>query len=189
MKIQAGIVFAVLILAADPANSAGPFGSIQVGNWKGGAYTNDATGAFSHCAAGVPYQSGVYFVVSATANGGWELGFAHQAWQLVVGETIPIDLTFDNHDQFHVFGTPVTSSLVEVPMPLNSQLIAAFRKSVGMTAFAKGQLFQFDLRDTSRLLPALVACVAKAKRGVNTVGKIEPGIATKRVGAVSLTAS
>jgi len=27
---------------------------------KGGAYTNDQTGSFSHCAAGVPYASGVF---------------------------------------------------------------------------------------------------------------------------------
>ena len=33
-------------------------------NWKGGAYTNDQTGEFSHCAAGASYQSGIYFVVT-----------------------------------------------------------------------------------------------------------------------------
>jgi hypothetical protein len=29
--------------------AAGAFGTIHVGNWQGGAFTNDTTGAFSHC--------------------------------------------------------------------------------------------------------------------------------------------
>jgi hypothetical protein len=185
MNIRAGAAFATLLLATASVNAAGPFGSIHVGNWRGGAYTNDTTGAFSHCAAGATYIGGVYFAVSVTSAGGWSLGFAHQAWQLTIGETIPIDLTFDNRNQFHVFGTPITSNLVEVPMPINSELIAAFRSAHGMAAFAKGQLYQFELKDTSRLLPALTTCVAQAKRGVNTVGKIEPEAVTKRVAPVS----
>lgn len=30
------------------AQAAGPFGSVNVGNWIGGAFSNDETGAFSH---------------------------------------------------------------------------------------------------------------------------------------------
>jgi hypothetical protein len=39
---------AALFVASD-AFAKGPFGTIKVGNWTGGAYTNDTTGAFSHC--------------------------------------------------------------------------------------------------------------------------------------------
>jgi hypothetical protein len=39
------------------AGASGPYGSIEVGKWKGGAYTNDNTGAFSHCAVGAPAYS------------------------------------------------------------------------------------------------------------------------------------
>ena len=38
-------------LAAPSAYAAGPFGKIHVGLWNGGAYTDDHSGAFSHCAA------------------------------------------------------------------------------------------------------------------------------------------
>ncbi|TMJ23150.1 MAG: serine protease, partial [Alphaproteobacteria bacterium] len=41
------------------AHAAGPFGTIHVGAWNGGAYTDDNTGNFSHCAAGSEYASGV----------------------------------------------------------------------------------------------------------------------------------
>ena len=50
---------AFILLAPTLALAAGPYGSIEVGNWKGGAYTNDATGQFSHCAAHTQYQSGI----------------------------------------------------------------------------------------------------------------------------------
>src|SRR4051794_24738279 len=46
------------------AQARGPYGSIIVGNWKGGAYTNDQTGAFTHCTAGSLYKSGIYFMVT-----------------------------------------------------------------------------------------------------------------------------
>jgi hypothetical protein len=59
------------------AQAAGPFGSINVGVWKGGAYTNDATGKFSHCAAGAAYTRGVSLIVSQTATNSWLVAFAN----------------------------------------------------------------------------------------------------------------
>ena len=37
-----------LIAMLSTSDARGPYGSINVGNWKGGAYTNDQSGAFSH---------------------------------------------------------------------------------------------------------------------------------------------
>jgi hypothetical protein len=39
------------------SEAAGPKRPFHVGLWAGGAYTNDQTGAFSHCAAAVPYKA------------------------------------------------------------------------------------------------------------------------------------
>ena len=58
------------MFASSNAEARGPYGSINVGNWKGGAYTNDQTGAFSHCAAGARYASGIYFLVMIDDSGG-----------------------------------------------------------------------------------------------------------------------
>src|SRR6266702_4220198 len=97
MKFAIGAVVAALCLIAAPstAEARGPYGSISVGNWKGGAYTNDQTGSFSHCAAGAQYASGVYFVVMIDGSGGWSLGFMHEQWKLTTGEAFPLTLTFD----------------------------------------------------------------------------------------------
>jgi hypothetical protein len=49
------------IFASSNADARGPYGSISVGNWQGGAYTNDQTGSFTHCAAGARYASASFF--------------------------------------------------------------------------------------------------------------------------------
>ena len=68
------VVWGFLQLAiASMAQAAGPFGTIHIAGWSGGAYTNDSTGAFSHCAAGADYASGVSLVVSATATNSWRM--------------------------------------------------------------------------------------------------------------------
>jgi len=161
------IVFAALIAASlgivPSADARGPYGSIKVGNWTGGGFTNDSTGQFNGCIAGATYQDGTYFMVSVSAAGSWSLGFTNPTWQLNPGQTFPIDLTFDGQQQFHVFGTPLTKALVTVPMPINSALISAFRKSRDMTAFTLGRQLQFQLPATSVLLPTLVNCVKQIK--------------------------
>jgi hypothetical protein len=49
-------------------------------------------------------------------------------------------------------------------MPDRSDLIKQFRASTAMSAFAQGNLFQFNLDKTAILLPALVNCVQTVNR-------------------------
>jgi hypothetical protein len=166
MKVTISAIAAALciMVASSPSSARGPYGSINVGNWHGGAYTDDKSGAFSHCAAGATYQSGIYFVVSVGQDYSWRLGFAHQDWQLTPGQGFALALTFDGQPAINVQGMPIASRLVNVDMPANSALITQFRKAKVMTAFAQGQLFQFSLNQTAQLLPSLVNCVASVKK-------------------------
>src|SRR5262249_49969414 len=77
------------------ANAAGPYGNIHVGNWRGGAFTNDNTGAFSHCGATSSYGNGVILVVGQNASNSWLLGFASPAFHLKKGGSVPIDVGGD----------------------------------------------------------------------------------------------
>src|SRR5215212_6951762 len=87
------------------------------------------------------------------------------------GEAFPLNLTFDGQQPFNVHGVPIADKLVRVPMPTNSSLIAQFRKARAMTAYAQGQLFQFNLDRTAQLLPALANCVTRVKQsGVASAG-------------------
>jgi hypothetical protein len=164
-RVVAIVALWVAMFAGSNAEAGGPYGSINVGNWKGGAYTNDQTGAFTHCSAGSQYTSGIYFMVMIDNSGGWSLAFAHDKWSLKTGEAFPLTLTFDGQQPFNVHGVPIAEKLVRVPMPITSSLISQFRKAKGMTAYTQGQLFQFNLDQTAQLLPALVNCVTKIKQG------------------------
>lgn len=160
------------IVVLGHAQARGPYGSIAVGNWSGGAFTNDKDGSFSHCAASSFYQSGILFVVSVNRDFGWTLGFANDSWKLITGQAFEIVLTFDGQQPFNVHGVPLDAHLVSVPMPANSSLISQFPKAKAMTAFTQGQLFQFSLNQTGQLLPSLVNCVESVKKnGVSGAGE------------------
>ena len=176
------------LIAISTAEARGPYGSINVGNWKGGAYTNDQTGEFSHCAARAGYDSGIYFMVTIDRGGGWTLGFHNAKWTLNNNQTFQIALTFDGQRPFNVQGVAISGNLIRVPMPVNSTLIAEFRKAKAMTAFTQGQLFQFKLDQTAVLLPTLANCVAMVKQqGIANAGDFSIKLAPKPVAAAAAT--
>lgn len=161
------------IVVVSGACAAGPFGAIHVGQWSGGAYTDEKTGTFSHCAAGTTYASGINLVVGQNANSSWLIGFASPSFHLTPGETFPIDLTFDGQAQARIFGTAASTQLVSGIMPPN--VARDFRKSSLMVAVAKGGTFQFNLTTTGPLLPVLANCVAMVKTsGVANAGDFTP---------------
>ena len=170
--------------AMGSADARGPYGTINVGNWKGGAFTDDRTGEFSHCGATAVYQNGIYFVVMIDGKPSWSLGFAHDSWTLASGKAFPIQLTFDGQAPVNVHGIAISDKLLRVPMPDTSNLIAQFRKAKQMSAYAQGQLLQFNLDQTAQLLPTLANCVAKVKlNGVANAGDFSVPVAPKRVAA------
>jgi S1-C subfamily serine protease len=188
MKFAIGAIVAAFCLIAtlSTADARGPYGTINVGNWKGGAYTHDQSGAFTHCAAGAQYASGIYFAVTIDNKAAWNLGFAHEKWALTVGQAFPIVLTFDGQTPFNVHGVPLGDKLIQVPMPDNSALIAQFRKAKTMTAYTQGQLFQFKLDQTAQLLPTLANCVAKVRQfGVAAAGDFSVALATAKPAAAA----
>jgi len=154
-----------LLLAGSSASARGPYGSIAVAGWSGGAFTDDNSGEFSNCIASAPYKSGITFgvVVSKTYN--WVLAFTHSGWSLTKGQKFPIVLSFDGRNTFNVDGVAMAAATVMVPMPDDSALIKSFRAAHTMSAFAQGNLFQFELKGTSVLLPSLVNCVKTINAG------------------------
>jgi hypothetical protein len=126
-----------MALCTSSAFAAEPFGSIRVGNWSGGAYTDDKSGTFSHCAAGTLYNSGINVIIGQKLQSAWLLGFAHPQFRLTPGETFPIDVIFDGQAQFKLFGTAVGENLVTAILP-NSNILEQLKKSHLMVAMAKG---------------------------------------------------
>src|SRR4051812_47549968 len=53
------------------AHAKGPYGSVSVAGWSGGAYTDDNNGKFSSCVASASYKSGINFGVLALPTYNW----------------------------------------------------------------------------------------------------------------------
>jgi len=159
----------VQAFALSVACAAGPFGTIRVGGWSGGAYTDDRTGAFSHCAAGSDYGSGVSLIVGQNSNDSWLLGFASQTFHYAKGETLPIDVTLDGQIQARLFAAVNSPVLLTAILPPN--IARDFRKSSLMVAVVGGTPYQFNLTSTGPLLTLLANCVTKIKaEGLKSAG-------------------
>lgn len=158
------------------AHAAGPFGSVNVGNWVGGAFSNDETGAFSHCAATTPYASGVILVVSQNAAGTWSLAFASPSYRFNKGENAAIDVIFDGQEQARLFATAYRSDMLTAIMPAN--VVRTFQKASLMVATAGRAVLNFDLTSTGPVIAALANCVTKVKAdGLNKAGDFTKGAA------------
>ena len=159
------------------AHAAGPFGSIHVGNWVGGAFSDDNTGGFSHCAATTNYASGVSLVVGQNAANNWLLGFASPSFKLNKGETVPIDVTFDGQSQARLFATATSKIMATAILPPN--VARTFQKASLMVAVTGAGALNFNLTSTGPLLSVLANCVSKVKaEGLDKAGDFTAPVAT-----------
>ncbi|WGD52361.1 trypsin-like peptidase domain-containing protein [Bradyrhizobium sp. CB1650] len=169
--LKSTVVACVLqALAIGTANAAGPFGSVSTGNWIGGAFTNDETRAFSHCAATAPYANGVSLVVGQNAAGSWLLSFASPGFRFNKGDTAPIDVVFDGHEQARLFATANAPNMVTAILPLS--VARTFQKASLMVVTTNGSKpLQFQLTSTAPLIAALANCVTRVKAdGIDKAG-------------------
>jgi S1-C subfamily serine protease len=151
----------VVTAIATNTHAGGPFGSIHVGNWIGGAFSDDGTGAFSHCAATATYANGIILVVGQNSSNTWLLSFASPSFKFNKGDTLPIDVTFDGQSQARLFASANSDIMVTATLPPN--VARTFQKSSLMVAQAGRSTVQFNLTSAGPLLTALATCVSKIK--------------------------
>jgi hypothetical protein len=155
----AALAATALFLLCSAARAAGPYRPFQIGLWLGGAYTDDRTGSFSHCSAGVVYDGGINLFVVSTEAHGWWLGFTSPHWSLTPSASIPVKLQFDGRAPVEVLGTIADGQLLLVPAPDESHLIDTFRGSSRIAVTAQERSFSLSLAATSGVLSELTNCV------------------------------
>ena len=150
---------AVSLLWSTIAGAAGPTRPFKHGFWTGGAYTDDRNGAFTHCSAGVAYDSGINLFVLVTGEYRWWLGFINPKWSFTPNAKEPIRLVLDNGAAFNRLATIPSGQLLLVPLPDSSRLIDAFRRGSELALEAEGKSFVFKLNDTPAVMDRLTSCV------------------------------
>jgi hypothetical protein len=157
-----------LCLIAELALAAGPINGFTIGNWQGGAYTNDQSGEFSHCAASTYYTSGVSFFVAITKDLQWNIALTSKNWVLTPKEQVPFKMIFDGKNNFDVFSVAQSPEMLIASMPKTSLLVNIFKSSQYVDINVKGSYLKFKLDGTSKLLPALEECVNSSRLAVRS---------------------
>jgi len=154
----ATVVAAAGMALSAPMASSAEIAKLRIGNWQGGAFSNDQNGTFSHCAASARYKSGITLVFSVSNNRVWSMGFSSSTWNLNRGSSYPVRYWVDNGEVLNGTAYAKTDKLAQVILPANSSLFGAFRYGQMLRVAAEQQTLAFRLTDTSELLNALLQC-------------------------------
>lgn len=148
------LVAAVSAGSADAARIA----PLEIGGWSGGAYSDDQTGSFSHCAASANYRSGVSLLFSVSNDEAWSMGFSSQSWSLVPGNRYPVQFRIDRGTVIDGVAVARNPKLAQVVLPANNRLFQSFRRGNILRVAAAKKVLEFRLTDTSKLLSRLLDC-------------------------------
>jgi hypothetical protein len=155
----AAISVAVSVLWAAAASAGGPLRPFKEGFWSGGAYIDDRSGAFTHCSAGVAYDSGINLFILVSDQYRWWLGFINPKWSFTPHLKMPIALRLDGRAPLDQLAIVPNGQLLLVPLPNDARLINEFRRSSELSLDAEGQSFLFKLNDTLAVSDRLTSCV------------------------------
>jgi len=156
------IALIIFLISVVPCLAKGPIQTFQIGNWQGGSYTDDNTGIFSHCAAYVSYpSSNITVIVTVERNYIWDISFGRPAWNFIIGELVPVSISFDSVGPFQLNAEAKTNYFITVTMPNSDVAIEAFKAANLMHLSIAGQIHHFNLLSSSILLPTLSKCVAQ----------------------------
>ena len=158
----AAIAAVASVLWGNSASAAGPIRAFQVGLWSGGAYTDDRTADFTHCSAGVAYDSGINMFILVTGGYRWWLGFINPQWAFTPNVKMPVTLRFDGGPRLAMVGTVPSRLVVLVPLPGDPQLIDRLGRSSKLNLIAEGRSFFFKLNGTPAVTAELKNCVQKS---------------------------
>lgn len=153
----------ILVLGQSLA-AAATIKSMNIGNWSAGAYTDDQTGDFSHCAASSNYKNGISLFFVVNKDFAWSVAFSNPQWQMVKGSKYPVSLSIDGAPSLDETAVAISNNLVQVSLADNAGLFETFKHGNLLVLYAAGETFKFYLTDTSQVLPSLLECVNRFKQ-------------------------
>lgn len=135
--------------------------SYRVRDWNIGAYSNDETKEFSHCAMGADYKNGISLLFAINREKQWFMVLANENWDLNEGDKYNFDIDLDGSKGTRWFGVAVNSHLLRVPLADSASLFELFSASQMMTIRAMSATFRFDLTNSRIGLEAVSECARR----------------------------
>ncbi len=166
-------VVGCLVFLLQPVEAA-KLRSLQVGEWSGGSFSNDATKKFSHCAATAKYKSGIYVTLIVNKEYNWGVGFSHPEWTLREGTKIDLAYVVDAGEARPTTGTATSTNQILIGFGGNVDRFREFSRGHQLRVAAERKVFTFELTDTSKLLPILLNCVSTQLNPAPVVAAAKP---------------
>lgn len=159
--------FAIATLAAAtiavPVQAA-TITNYKVAGWNMGAYTNDSTRRFSHCAASAQYKNGLLLLFSVSESFQWSIGFSNENWNLRQGRDLDIRYVIDGGRVNSARASAVSNRLIRARMPDSVDLFNQFRQGLRLVVTIDDNApVTFNLTDTNVMLTEILQCAKKYK--------------------------
>jgi hypothetical protein len=176
MRLLAATAAAAILMPASAG--AATIHTYKVANWNLGAYTNNSTGRFSHCAASARYRNGLTLIFSVTESLDWGISFLNPEWNLREGRVLDIEYRIDNGNTQNASARAVNPRQIVAKLPDSAGLFNQFRYGYRLVvSINDGRPVPFDLRDTNAMLTEVLRCANKYKgyadRSGNRTGELD----------------
>lgn len=154
---------ATTLLSLAPAGAA-TIQTYKVANWDIGAYTNNNSGRFTHCAASARYRNGVTLIFSVTESLDWGISFLNPEWNLRQGREIDIEYRIDGGRVNNTSARAINARQIVAKLPDRAELFNQFRYGYRLVvSINDGRPVPFDLRDTNAMLTEVLRCANRHK--------------------------
>ena len=163
VALRMSLVAVIALFFSSQQSDAKLYKRFKVNAWKGGIYTDNKTGEFSHCVASAKYKSGITLFFSVTRTFNWQVGFSKPSWKLTVGNKYPVRYQVDRHKVFSGKARAVTKVLAVVKLPAKAKLFNQMRRGRLLKVKAGDDLLKFKLTSTKKLLSRLLRCAKRNK--------------------------
>ena len=152
---------AITLTTSTNLSEAAQIEKIKVGNWEGGAYTDDKTNSFLSCTVGTNYVNGTYLNISAIAEGGTGIGVFSPNLKLQVGELITGTLKIDERYFNRFDGRAISENGISIVFAETDIVFDALRRGRTLTLTTTFGTAFYDLKDTAKALSEIKRCADK----------------------------
>jgi hypothetical protein len=138
-----------------------PGSDIQSGNWSGGAYTNDASGLFSHCVVAASYVNGDSLYLSVNGDATVSVGVVSPGLTAPEGQTFPVSLHIDNRRPLYGTAEVLGANFAALRLENFDEALTALQKGRRLVIESTVGRGTYDLTGTHRALNAAFQCAVR----------------------------
>jgi hypothetical protein len=137
----------------------------NIRGWIVGAYSDNRTGYFSHCATSVPFRSGTTLLFHLSRTYQWSMGLYNPVWRSTPGNAINLMYYIDNDPPIRVRAVVNNLGVVSIPLADSRALFEKFKRGRRLYVVDSRERFGFDLANSSKALEAVYNCVQRHSVG------------------------